>query len=156
PDTVKRGDMILQVRGLGTLVPVDILTIPATTDGRVEPTPLLAGTPVTPDTVLLTLSNPELQAALVDAEWQVKAAEASYADLKARLESQRLDQEAELATTRASYDQAKLRADRDEALYKEGLTIELNYKISRSTAEDLKNRTVIDKKRLEGSLESIK
>src|SRR5215471_6740572 len=113
PDTVKRGEMIRQVRGLGTLVPEDILTIPATTDGRVEPTPLLAGTQVTPDTILLTLSNPELQAALVDAEWQVKAAEAAYADLKARLESQRLDQEAALATTQASYDQARLTADRD-------------------------------------------
>jgi HlyD family secretion protein len=155
PDTVKRGEMIVQVRGLGTLVPEDILTLPATTDGRVGPQPLLAGTQVKPDTILLTLSNPELQAALIDAEWQVKAAEAAYTDLKVRLENQRLDQEAELASTQASYDQAKLKADRDEALLKEGLTIELTYKISRSAAEDLKNRYSIDKRRLEGSLESI-
>src|ERR1700709_630357 len=72
PDTVKRGEMVRQVRGLGTLVPEDILTIPATTDGRVVPQPLLAGTPVKVDTVILELTNPELQAALVDAEWQVK------------------------------------------------------------------------------------
>ena len=155
PDTVKRGEMIRQVRGLGTLVPEDILTIPATTDGRVVPQPLLAGTIVQPDTIILELTNPELQAALVDAEWQVKAAEAAYTDLKVRLESQRLDQEAQLATTRANYDQAKLRADRDDALFKEGLTIELNYKISKSAAEDLKNRYAIDKRRLDGSLESI-
>src|SRR5215472_5858290 len=153
PDTVKRGEMIRQVRGLGTLVPEDILTIPATTDGRVEPQPLLAGVQVTPDTILLTLNNPDLQAALVDAEWQVKAAEASYTDLKVRLENQRLDQEAQLATTQANYDQAKLRADRDEALLKEGLTIEMTYKISRSAAEDLKNRYAIDKKRLDSSLD---
>jgi HlyD family secretion protein len=155
PDTVKRGEMILQVRGLGTLVPEDVLTIPATTDGRVVPQPLLAGTLVKPDTIILELTNPELQAALIDAEWQVKAAEAAYTDLKVRLESARLDQEAALATTQASYDQAKLTADRDEALLKEGLTVEINARISKSRAEDLKNRFAIDKRRLDGSLESI-
>src|SRR5215475_5427025 len=156
PDTVKRGEMLRNVRGLGTLVPEDILTIPATTDGRVEKQNLLAGVTVRPDTVLLELTNPELQAALVDAEWQVKAAEAAYTDLKVRLESARLDQEAALATTRANYEQAKLRADRDEQLFKEGLTVEINWKISKSTAEDLKNRAAIDQKRLESSLDSIK
>src|SRR5712672_2793543 len=60
PDTVKRGEMIRNVRGLGTLVPEDILTIPATTDGRVVPQPLLAGTIVQPDTIILELTNPEL------------------------------------------------------------------------------------------------
>src|SRR5580704_3744768 len=78
PDTVKRGEMLRNVRGLGTLVPEDILTIPATTDGRIEKQILLAGAPVKADTVILELTNPELQAALVDAEWQVKAAEAAY------------------------------------------------------------------------------
>ena len=81
PDTVKRGEMIRNVRGMGTLVPEDIVSIPATTDGRVE-RKLLAGSQVKADTVLLELSNPELQAAAVDAEWQVKAAEAGYTDLK--------------------------------------------------------------------------
>jgi HlyD family secretion protein len=156
PDTVKRGEMLRNVRGLGTLVPEDILTIPATTDGRVEKQILLAGAPVQPDTVLLELTNPELQAALVDAEWQVKAADAAYTDLKIRLESARLDQEAELSSTLASYDQAKLKADRDELLLKEGLTVEINWKISKSTADDLKNRYAIDKKRLDSSVESIK
>src|SRR5260370_27138550 len=80
PDTVKRGEMVRQVRGLGTLVPEDILSIPATTDGRVEHKVLLAGSQVRPDTVLLELTNPELQAALVDAEWQVKSAESAYTD----------------------------------------------------------------------------
>src|SRR2546422_819383 len=155
PDTVKRGEMLRNVRGLGTLVPEDILTIPATTDGRVDTKPMLAGTPVKPDTILLELVNPELQAATVAAEWDVKAAEASYTDLKVRLESQRLDQEAQLATTQAGYDQAKLKADRDEALFKDGLIVEITMKISKSTAEDLANRKTIDKRRLEASGESI-
>src|SRR5437762_9701841 len=132
PDTVKRGEMLRNVRGLGTLVPEDILSIPATTDGRVERKVLLAGTPVTPDTVLLELTNPELQAATVAAEWDVKAAEAEYTNLKVQLENDRLDQEAELASTQSSYKQAKLKADRDDALYKEGLTVEITMKISKT------------------------
>jgi len=155
PDTVKRGEMLLNVRGLGTLVPEDILSIPATTDGRVEKRVLLPGTPVRPDTLLIELTNPELQAALVAAEWDVKSAEATYTDLKVRLENQRLDQQAQLATTESSYNQAKLRADRDLTLYKEGLIVELNMKISKAIAEDLANRSTIDKKRLESSIESI-
>jgi HlyD family secretion protein len=155
PDTVKRGEMLLNVRGLGTLVPEDILSIPATTDGRVEKRVLLPGTPVRPDTLLLELTNPELQAALVAAEWDVKSAEATYTDLKVRLENQRLDQAAQLATTESSYNQAKLRADRDLILYKEGLIVELNMKISKAIAEDFAQRATIDKKRLESSIESI-
>ncbi len=155
PDTVKRGEMLLNVRGLGTLVPEDILSIPATTDGRVEKRVLLPGTPVRPDTLLLELTNPELQAALVAAEWDVKSAEATYTDLKVRLENQRLDQQAQLATTESSYNQAKLRADRDLILYKEGLIVELNMKISKAIAEDFAQRATIDKKRLESSIESI-
>jgi HlyD family secretion protein len=154
PDTVKRGEMIRNVRGMGTLVPEDIVSIPATTDGRVD-RKLLAGSQVKADTVLLELSNPELQAAAVDAEWQVKAAEASYTDLKVTLESRRLDQEALLATTQASYDRAKLEADRDEALFKDGLVVEMKAKISKSTADDLLNRYAIDKKRLVNNDESI-
>jgi HlyD family secretion protein len=155
PDTVKRGEMLLNVRGLGTLVPEDILSIPATTDGRVEKKVLLPGTMVRPDTLLIELTNPELQAALVAAEWDVKSAEATYTDLKVRLENQRLDQQAQLATTESSYNQAKLRADRDMTLYKEGLIVELNMKISKAIAEDFLNRSTIDKKRLESSIDSI-
>ncbi len=155
PDTVKRGDIPRNVRGMGTLVPEDIVSIPATTDGRVE-RKLLAGTQVQADTVLLELTNPELQAAAVDAEWQVKAAEAGYTDLKVRLESQRLDQEAALASIQASYNRAQLEADRDAALFRDGLAIEMKAKISKSNADDLANRYKIDKKRLENNDESIK
>src|SRR5947207_1543990 len=154
PDTVKRGEMMRNVRGLGTLVPEDIVSIPATTDGRVDKK-LLAGTPVKADTVLLELTNPELQAASVAAEWDVKSAEAAYTDLKVRLESQRLDQEAQLATTQAMYDQAKLKADRDDALFKDGLIVEITMKISKSNAEDLANRKTSDKRRMESSGKTI-
>jgi HlyD family secretion protein len=155
PDTVKRGEMLRNVRGLGTLVPEDILSIPATTDGRVERRVLLPGTPVTPDTLLLELTNPELQAATVAAEWDVKAAEAEYTNLKVQLENERLDSEARLGTTQSSYDQAKLKADRDLLLYNDGLIVELNMKISKAIADDYANRYTIDKKRLDASAESI-
>jgi HlyD family secretion protein len=156
PDTVKRGEMLRQVRGLGSLVPEDILSIPATTDGRVDKKVLLPGTPVKADTILLELSNPELKAATVAAEWDVKSGMADYDDLKVRLENQRLEQKALLATTQSSYNQAKLKADRDMALYKDGLIVELNMKISKEIAEDLANRYSIDKQRLEAGDESIK
>ena len=75
-DTVKRGPMVRQVRGLGTLVPEDIRWIPAATDGRVERIVVYPGTPVTPDTIILELSNPTQTQALLEAEQQLKAAEA--------------------------------------------------------------------------------
>lgn len=156
PDTVKRGEMVRNVRGLGTLVPEDILAIPATTEGRVERKLLLPGVEVRPDTVLIEMTNPVLQAELVDAEWKVRSAEAGYTDLKVRLENQRLDQEALLESARASYNSAKLEADRDQALYKEGLRVEMIMKISKNRAEDLLNRYNIDKRRLEAVPESIK
>jgi HlyD family secretion protein len=155
PDTVKRGEMLRQVRGLGTLVPEEILSIPATTDGRVERKLLLPGAQVKPDTVILELASPELQTSTVDQEWQIKAAEANYTDLKVRLESDRLNQEAALASVYAQYTQSKLEADRDESLYKEGLAVEIKAKISRNIADNLLNRFNIDKKRLAGFDESI-
>ncbi|MGH9722042.1 MAG: efflux RND transporter periplasmic adaptor subunit [Bryobacteraceae bacterium] len=155
PDTVKRGEMLRQVRGLGTLIPEDILAIPSTTDGRVERRLMLPGTSVKAETILMELSNPELMNQMVDADWQVKAAESNYTDLKIRLENQRLDQEAQLATVKAQYNQAKLRADRDSALFKEGLTVEMNMKISQNAAEDLLNRYEIDRKRLAANTESV-
>src|SRR5207249_7062175 len=108
-----------------------------------------------PDTILLELTNPELQAATVAAEWDVKAAQAEYTNLKVQLESERLDQAALLATTQSYYNQSKLKADRDEALYKDGLTVEITMKISKAIAEDYNNRYSIDKRRLENSAESI-
>jgi len=116
-DTVKRGPMLRQVRGLGTLVPIDGgLVIPAETDGRVDQRLALPGTIVTPGTVLLVLSNPELEQATIDAEWKVKAAEAELNNLKVKLQSDRLTQQAAAATVETDSHTARLEADRDAEL----------------------------------------
>jgi HlyD family secretion protein len=155
PDTVKRGPMILQRRGLGALVPEEILWIPAVSDGRVDKVLMRAGAAVQPNTVLIELSNPELQLAATDYEWQVKSAEAAYTDLKVQLESKKLTQRANTAQVQSEYVQAQLKADRDEQLAKDGLTPDLNLRLSKATAEELKHRFEIEKKRLEISDESI-
>jgi HlyD family secretion protein len=155
-DTVKRGPMLLQVRGLGTLVPEEILWIPATTDGRVVRRFVLPGSPVTADTVVIELSNPELEQSALDAEWQLKAAQAQYNSLKAQLDSQLLDQKAAAATVQADYRQAKLNAEKDEELAKRGLGSELNVKLSRARADALTTRNEIEEQRLSVSAESAK
>jgi HlyD family secretion protein len=155
PDTVKRGPMLRQVRGLGTLVPEEIRWIPALTEGRVERLRLLPGAEVKADTVLLDLSNPQLELDLLDAESQLKAAEAEYVDLQVSLESERLDQQAAVAEVQSEFSQAKLKADRDEILAREGLTPDLTLKLSKVTAEELSNRYEIEKKRLDIYAESI-
>ncbi|MFN3323319.1 MAG: HlyD family secretion protein [Bryobacteraceae bacterium] len=154
-DTVKRGPMTREVRGLGTLVPEDILFIQAANDGRVERIALRPGVPVKPPDVLLELSNPDMELAMVDLEWQIKAAEATYTDLKVKLETQRLDQEASTARVESEFVQATLKADRDRALAKEGLTPDLELKLSLAVAEELSKRLAIEKKRLDISAESV-
>ena len=154
-DTVKRGPMLRNVRGLGTLIPEDILWIPATTDGRVEQRLALPGTWLKPDTVIFILSNPELQQTTLDAEWKLKAAEAESTNLRVKLQSERLNQQALAATMRSDYQQAKLQADRDAELNKLGLLANLNMALSRTKAEDLGNRDQIEQKRLEIGTEAI-
>ncbi len=155
-DTVKRGPMLRQVRGLGTLVPEEVRWIPAISEGRVERLVVLAGTPVKADTVILELSNPELELQALDAESQLRAAEAALIELKVRLESQHLDQEAAAARVKADFHQAKLRADADGELSKNGLIADINLKVSQVTAEELGNRNRIEQKRLEISDEAIR
>ena len=155
PDTVKRGEMVRQVRGNGTLVPEETLLLPANTDGRVERRLILPGTPVKPDTVVMELSNPELQTAAVDAEFQLKAAEAGYTDLRVQLESKGLDQKAVHAQVEAEYTSARLQADRDIKLAKEGLIPDLAMRLSTVKADDLKTRLDLEKKRLEIAGESV-
>lgn len=155
-DTVKRGEMLRQVRGLGTLVPEDIRWIPAMTEGRVERRVLRPGAEVTADSVILELSNPDLERQLVDAEWQLKAAEAEYTNLRVQLESQFLNQRAAAATVQADYRQAALQADVDEQLAKDGLASELNVKRSKVRAEELATRVGLDQKRLDSASEAVK
>jgi HlyD family secretion protein len=154
-DTVKRGPMLRQVRGLGTLVPEEIRWIPAATEGRVERIVIQPGTAVTPDSVLLELSNPELELQALEAESQLRAAEAQHTELKVRLESQRLDQEASAARVAAEYHQARLRADTDAELARQGLIADLTRQLSQVAADELANRNEIERKRLDINSESI-
>ncbi len=156
-DTVKRGPMVRQMRGIGTLVPIDGgLVIPAETDGRIEQRLALPGTIVTPGTLLLVMSNPELEQATIDAEWKMKAAVAEMNNLKVKLESDRLTQEAAAATVETDSHTARLEADRDAELNRLGLTADIQAKKSLATAQDLANRNQIEKKRLQIGLDAIK
>ncbi|HYP13670.1 MAG TPA: efflux RND transporter periplasmic adaptor subunit [Bryobacteraceae bacterium] len=154
-DTVKRGPMLRQVRGLGTLVPEEILWIPAQTDGRVERINVRPGATVSPETVMIELSNPQLELEAAQAEWLVKAAEATYTDLRVKLESGRLDQVAAAARVASEYAQAKLNADVENQLGQQGLTSEVKVKTTRQLAEELLNRSEIEKKKSEIGAESI-
>jgi HlyD family secretion protein len=155
-DTVKRGQMLRQVRGNGTLVPEQIQFVQADTDGRVERILVLPGAEVKPETILLELSNPELKQAAFDAEWQLKAAEAQLSKLKVQLDSERLTQRAATATLKSDYEQAKLEAQADENLAKRALVATLTAKRSRAKADDLGARLQIEEERLMISEDSAK
>jgi len=152
-ETVKRGPMVREVRGTGTLVPVEIRWIPAVTEGRVESIVVQPGTRVTASTVILELDDPEQVQAGLDAELRLRASEAELRSLEARLESQRLEQQSVLGRTRSEYEQAKLRADADEALASQGLVADINRQISRKAADELEKRVEFEKQRL-AALES--
>ena len=155
-DTVKRGPMLRQVRGSGTLVPEEIRWIPSTTQGRVERILLRPGATVTPDTVILELSNPVLQQAVREAQLSYQSAQANYQNRKAELESQLLQQESTVASIEANYKNAALTLEANKELHKEKLVSEITLKQSQSAADELKNRLSIERKRLEMSREGLK
>ena len=155
-ETVKRGEMVRDVRGNGTLVPELARLVPAPADGRVEKVLLKAGVEVDPSTVIAELSNPQLEQQASDTDLQVKAAEADQENLKVKLESDTMTQKAALATINAQYSQAKLQLDADEKLAKEGLVADLTLKISRVTVQDLANRLKVEQERLAVAARSTK
>ena len=155
PDTVRRGPMVLEVHGLGTLVPEDTLLVPAQTDGRIEKILIKPGTPVRPDSIILIMTNQELQTALLDAQYTLKAAQAAYTDLRVSLEKQGLDLKANAAQVSADFHSAQLKAERDDALVKEGLVAPVDAKISDVTAQELSTRNGIEEKRLSINQESV-
>lgn len=155
-DTVKRGPMLRQVRGPGTLVPEEVRVIAAATEGRVERILVQPGTEVTAGTVLLELVNPTIAQEAIDAEYAQRAGEADYNTLKVKLESDKMTQQSTVATVRAEYQQAKLQYDTDAQLAKDGLVPALNLKLSRVRAEDLANRLKIEQQRLEVMSRSAK
>src|SRR5881394_3734104 len=147
-DTVKRGEMLRQVRGNGTLVPEQIQFVQSETEGRVERILVKPGAEVTADTVLLELSNPELKQAAFDAEYQLAAGEAQLTKLRVQLESDRLTQKAAVATLKSDTEQAQLVAQADANLAKQGLVPVLTAKQSRAKADDLLSRVSIEEERL--------
>ncbi len=148
-DTVKRGSMVRQVRGSGTLVPELIRWIPATSNGKVERILLRPGAQVKPDTVILELSNPTLEQATLEARLNLEGAQAQYGNRQAELESQVLNQRSLVAQTEAAYRQAQLQYEADAQLQKDGLVSDIQLKRSRSQAEELKNRVEIENRRLQ-------
>lgn len=147
-DTVQRGSMLRAVRGPGTLVPEDVRMIAASVEGRVDRRPALPGVEVQPDTVLLTLSNPDLEQNVAEAESQLRAAQADYEDLKARLASDLLNQEANAAAIASQSEQAKLQAQADEQLSKDGLIPPLTYKLSRMKSDQLQKQSTIERQKV--------
>ncbi len=154
-DTVKRGPMLRQVRGLGTLVPEDIRWIPANTEGRVEKILIWPGTKVEPGDVILELSSPELEQSAHDAQLQAKAAEAELATMRATLQREVLDQESKTTAAHAAYEQAKMERQTNDQLAKNGLVAELVYKSSKIKEEEAQKSDEIEQKRLTFSRDSI-
>jgi HlyD family secretion protein len=152
-DTVKRGPMVRQVRGLGTLLPVDEARrwVPASTQGRVEKIVLRPGVQVTPDTIVLELSDPNVQQALNDADQQLRASEADFNSLKARLDAETLNQRAQAAIVRADFQNAQTEREMNEGLAKDGLVSNLVMRQSVVRAESLKTRDAIETDRLKVS-----
>src|SRR3954470_4137173 len=153
-DTVKRGPMLRSVRGPGTLVPEEIRLIPAPVDARIERIPALPGVRVTADTVLLEMSDPQAQQNALEAQSQLKGAEADYDNLKAQLDSQLLNQQGQVTAAQSASDQAKLQYEADAKLFKDALIPEITQKLSALRSEQLGKQAKIEKERYEKSKRS--
>ena len=156
-DTVKRGPMLRQVRGLGTLTPSQeaVRQIPAETEATVVRIRMLPGSLVKADSILLEMSNPQAEQAALDSELQLKAAEAEYQSLRVKLESDLMNQKAGAATVTADYSQAQLQAETDKALYDLGVISGLTYKASKGKADELTIRNDLEAQRLTGNQRAI-
>jgi HlyD family secretion protein len=155
-DTVKRGPMLRMVRGSGTLVPEEIRWIPSTTAGRVQVILLRPGAIVRPDTVIVEMSNPDLQQSVTEAQLAYQSAQAAFVNRKAELESTLLSQQSDVASIKAAYTKASLNLEAQEKLYGDGLVSELQLKQSKSDAEELTNRLKIAESRLKIQTEGMK
>ncbi len=154
PDTVKKGPMVRQVRGLGTLVPEDIRWIPATTQGRVERIILRPGTTVQASDVILELTNPQLDQEMQDAQLKLLSAEASLANLRVQVQNDLLSQRASAANISADDNKAKMQAEMNEALAKDQLVADLVVRQSRVDAEQLAIRNEIAQEQLASRAEA--
>jgi HlyD family secretion protein len=155
-DEVKRGSMLREVHGLGTLVPEDIRWIPAQTDSRVDRILIHPGAIVQPSTVILELTNPELQRDVLDAEYQLKAAQADYENLKVQVNSELLNQRAATAQVRSDYEQAKIQHEVDEKLRAEGLSATVTEQLSKVKEQQLAIRLQLEEDRTANAADSAK
>lgn len=146
-DTVKRGDMLRAVHGVGTLIPEDIQWIPALNTARVSKIVLRPGATVKQDSIILELSNPELERDTLDAEYQLKAAEAQYLSVKAQMGNDILNQKAAAASVRSEYEQAKIQHAVDEKLVAQQIGAEVTAQLSKVKADQLGIRAQIEEER---------
>jgi HlyD family secretion protein len=154
-DTVKRGPLLREVRGLGTLVPEEIRWIPAVTEARVERIVLQPGTEVKADSVILELSDPATEQLALEAESQLREAEAQYIESRVNLERGHLDQQATAARVESERKQAELQARTDAQLAKQGLIADLTRQLSQLAADELAERSRIEQERLKKSAEAV-
>ena len=154
-DTVKRGPMVRQVRGIGSLVPENIRIVTSRSAGRVDRIVLRAGAPVTPDSIIVELANPDVIQAAEAADSQLQAAEAEFTNLNVRLGSDLLAMESELARAKSEYETSKLQAEVTEELFKDGLVSGLERRRTQVAAEDAATRHEIAKKRYAFTQESM-
>jgi HlyD family secretion protein len=154
-NTVKRGPMVRQVHGPGTLVPVDIRWIAARTQGRVEKIVLLPGAIVQPDSIIMVLSNPDVTQAALDTESALKAGEADFANVKVTVQQAVLQSESEAANAKATYEVARLQAKVDDQLFKDGLVSELDLQLKKVTAEQDETLNSIAQKRYAFAQDSV-
>ena len=156
-DSVKRGSMLRQVRGIGSLVPSQesVLQIPAETEATIIRIRMLPGSLVHSDSVLVEMSDPQVEQAAVDAHLQWKAAEAEYQSQRMKLESDLMNQKAGAATVKADYNQTQLQSQTDKALFDLGVISGLAYKASKSKADELTIRNGLEDQRLDSTQKAI-
>jgi HlyD family secretion protein len=153
-DVVKRGEMLRQVHGIGTLVPEEVRWIPATNDGVIEERRVRAGDTVGPETILLVMSNPDVRQRATDAELQLKGAEADLANLRATIENDLINQRAQQSSMESEYAKANLDYEANKELAKDGLIADLILRKSQVTAQDFFSKIDIEKKKIEGLMKS--
>src|ERR1051326_841574 len=157
PDTVKRGSMLRQVHGLGSLVPIpdDVRLIPAETDVHVERILILPGTPVKPDSVIMELSNPQVEQEALNADLDLKAAEAEYHNTKAKIDSDLMNLRSGAATVESDYENAKRDADANRELNKIGVLSKAALEASLSKERELATRKKIEEDRIAESTKAV-
>jgi RND family efflux transporter MFP subunit len=157
PDTVKRGSMLRQVHGLGTLTPSQeaIRQIPAETEATVVRIRMLPGSLVSADSVLIEMSNPQVEQEALDAQLQWKAAQAAYQSQRVKLESDLMTQRAAAATVAADNSQAQRQADTDKSLYDLGVKSGMEYKTSKDKADELATRNRLELEMLAANQKAI-